>query len=454
MAPKSSKQIKSVNLIPADTKDNQCLSCLIVLNQDTCYFSDSSLTGTDTNTAKHTGPQLTTSEHRNRAPKIFTTDFLPPLADNDSILKSLVNNPDYTKSKLSRTLLSRNPQDAVIALNRLHHARSHSTFYRYVADIDATATDLATPTTVTPQLELETRNKSEARDELINILQQEAITHFQRIIEEYHLSKYDPLIPDKINDLTTLVTQHRSTTDKDLRRLTTEVSQLTSTARSLSPPNVPTHGRSASIDQTFKPQRPTPPPPNQAKPAHHQIPAFQGTFQSLRSPPQSEKSAPRPLPSAKPTPPPPHQEAEQRQLNPEADEPVSPFDPEVLSEDDEEDTRSVHSNGTVYTVNTSSEHSPPHRRSYESESPVLARPESLKDCSTQNLQDWIDYLSTQTSRFKRPPSNPKKDVTESVRIFKEYVTKNPSDRNFAKRLTEEILHTIKSARSTSRSNRA
>jgi hypothetical protein len=348
-------------------------------------------------------------------------------------------------------------------MNRLHHAKSNSTLYRYIAYTNVIPNDLAVPetmsTTITPvtQPSATTQLPASYPSEIIAQLNQQVIDNLKTMFSKYKASDLDPLISEKITDLNSIFTQYRTNIDTDIRRLSAEVTTIARTTRPLSPPNVPSHGRSSSIEQTLKSQRTptqtlTPSKLQTTTPNTEQAKHAEKQTQPLPSMSKAHAQTPAPVNTTNPSRPTlPANDPPSAQVS----EPVSPTtSSDEKSDDEDNDTQSVHSNGTVHTVNTTHDSSPPPKRSLELESPKIERPRSLTDYSDQNLDAWIDHLSTKTSRFRKPPSDPKKDKAEATRIFNEYVTAKPPNREFAKRLTEEIRHAINAGRSISRSKRA
>jgi len=450
MANKGSKQTHGPTEPVSSIETPQCPSCLIVLNQDTCYFSEHSSTQDVAETSHSNKLPLTTLEHCQRAPSIFTAEFLPPQADNDSILKSLVSNPDYHTSPLSRPLVSHNPADIVTATNRLQHAKSYSTFYRYVAHLHVIANDLAVPDTIADPDHPGKRLTLSYPKEVLEILNSKVTAELKALFDEYKRSQSNSPSDTKFMDLSSLFTQYRTTTENDIRKIQADIASFPKYTEASTVSNVPQHGRSPSYDQTLKPTRaPTPRAPP-AETIFRRTSTSLSPSQGAPDPRPAATVAPSSLQPARTNPPPPSGETSHHATSTQNVDNVSPLISEESSDEKEEDARSIRSNGTVHTVNPSSEHSPPYRRSEEPESPALARPKSLVDHSDTNLDSWIDYLSTKTSRFRRPPSDPKNDKPEANRIFHDYVSKRPPNREFAKRLTEEILSTITSARSNSR----
>lgn len=195
---------------------------MIVLNQEKCYFHARSETASEEkqHDARHTA--LSPKSHIRLAPNIFTKEYLPPHLDSKTLLKCLTEHSDFKTSSWSPPLSSTKPEDVITALNRVHLAKYHANFFRFVTPTD--------PKLVKPaSTELAPASLSEADilAMIAKVTREQTASHIEKSVDpttfENALQAASLQADQKYATITAKLTEVESLTEVKFRKLNSEL---------------------------------------------------------------------------------------------------------------------------------------------------------------------------------------------------------------------------------------
>jgi hypothetical protein len=281
-----------------------------------------------------------------------------------------------------------------------------------------------------------------------NTLTDASLSALQQSLKSEAELRFTSLYEPQIANLNSELLRYKETTDKELRRMSTELvsrspppasrpGSSASSARSYTGPGantLPAQAQPRRLSQLSNPHAPKSQPPQaQTEPSPHgrSSPLTLTTSRTSQALETIEQSPQTPTIVSDP-----HSSSQEENESSDDSEHSSP-EPRL-----DDSPPATHVAEPYRSVSPS-----PSNMTNSSRDNRRARPSSTTDDSDSNITSWMDYLHHQSRSMAHPSSKPKKDKDDASHILNKYVIDKTSTSKFIKRLNNEIIRHFERVRS-------